>query len=461
MANTETVYDATTGVTVEAPAREDRAVVTGSDQGDGPTLVPRFDRGNVLGVSDRSEPTTRQMRKHNVSIFAQALQMRAEKLAGAVTGLLPSVGGFDVLRRERGEQMPVEEAHPWRNLIHAPNSSWSAFRFWRWMNLVRDMQGHSEAVIERDSAGRPVGMWPVYPDWGRMRKRLDRKGQVIEYVYDWAEGGTQSFEPEDILRLEHPDPVAAGETASLLERGVYELTSEIESKEYEKTFMENGRPPNFYIKLDVDGNLTPAQPEKKQEAGERMRQGHMGSQANNVPVLTGGEFKALSIDPDQLQMLESREMRKDDIFSITGVPPAMMGKDPTNANVQGATRIFATMTLQPLAVDTASEITQQFEKTFRAEEGRLLIQAPNTVPTDEKEESLIDQRRVRRGVPPGQIMRERGEEIPQEQEEELSRSYIPKGLVPISRAGMVGGGIEEGPPEERELDSDTTAYDFL
>lgn len=446
MPDTETVYDPTTGTSTEVPVRRDRKVVVRQNPGGGEAeIVPTFSRGTRFGIIDRAEPTNPQIRKHNVGIFAQAIQLRAERLAGAVTGLMPGQSGFDFMRRTRAEPEPVEEEHPWRQLIRHPNPTWPAFLFWRWMQQVRDFLGHSEAVVERDGAGMPVALWPVNPEWGRVKKVLDEKGATVRYEYDSYQGaGSKAIDLENLLRIEHPDPVDGGGTSSLLERGVYALTSELESKKYEKTFMEDGRPPNVYIKMEGTGELAVADRQGDKEEGERMKQGYMGSRANEVPVLKNADFQSIGLNPEELQMLGAREMRKDEIFTITGTPPALFAKDPTNANVRAAEKIFAKVTLQPMAISTASEVRLQFEQIFRADEGMLQIQAPNMVPVDKAEQEEINQSRVSRGVPPAQIMEEQGEEIPEGHEEELRQSYIPNSLVPIGRAGMGDGGPPMG-----------------
>jgi len=466
MSDTERIYDPQTGVTVEAPKREDRAVRPAREMGgEDVDVVPDWDQGRYYGIYDRSQPTPKEMRKHNVSVFAQMLQLRAERLAGAITGLMPGQSGFGVIRNERAEQVPVEDGHPWRLLIQRPNPGWSVFRFWRWMSLVKDLQGHADAVIERDSAGRPRHLWPLYPSWGRVTKRLDERGAVDVYLYRKTDQADPvRIQPQNMVRLEHPDPVAGGETASLLERGVYELSSEIDSKTYERDFLQDGRPPNVYIKLEGDGGLKVSDRDKDQEESERMQQGYMGTRANKVPILRNGEFASVGIDPDQLQMLESREMRKDDLFTITGIPPALFAKDPTNANVEAAERIFATGTLQPLAIDTAAALTQQLERAFGAEPGRLQVQAPNMVPTDEKEQSIIHQRQTRNGHKTlNDIRRENGDE---EYDTDLAdQPLVPKGVVPLSMAGMQAGQGPDAEPGERAAllddDPDADAWDLM
>lgn len=432
-----------------------RQAETGGDEVE---VVPEFDRGRYYGVADQNAPSVGQMQDHNVSVFAECVRLRAERMAGAITGEMPGQSGFDVKRRlQDGSNEATDRDFPWRVLLRRPNPGWSGFRFWRWMHTVKDLQGHAEAIIERDEMGVPTSLWPVYPDWGTVRKRLDKKGGVDHYVFLFHDNAEEvKIEGRNLIRIEHPDPVQGGETQSLLERAAYELDTELESKEYERNLVKDGRPPSVYIKQDGGRGTVSASTRGQQEDEERMRQGHMGRNAYKVPVLSNAEFASIGLDPSDMQMLEARQMRKDDIFTITGVPPALYAKDPTNANVEAASKIFATKTLQPLAISTASTLTQQLERAFQVEEeGRLTVQAPNVVPVDETEQEQINQQRIKRGVPPQQVMEDQGEDVPEGQEEELARSYLPKGLQPAGQKGL--GGL----PAMPEDDEDRTAWELM
>jgi hypothetical protein len=62
--------------------------------------------------------------------------------------------------------------------------------------------------------------------------------------------------------------------------------------------------------------------------------------------------------------------------------------------------------------------------------------APDVTPTDAVQQEEVNAMRLRRGVPPAQIMREQGEEVPEDQEEELDAPMVPTALRPLS--GGVG-----------------------
>ena len=380
------------------------------------------------GLHDRGRPTERQIRKHNVSLFAKLVHMRADATARAIVGE-QGQGGFSVQRNVTGGQEEVEPRHPWKRLLKRPNDAMPAYLFWHWCSRVVDLWGACDLYVEHDRTGTPTALWPIYPEWGEVRPTLGRKGAVQGWIY-YRGGQREELEARDIVRLALPDVTNPMETESLLERGVYELNRELHHAHYESDFLEEGRPPNVYMSFDGSVSVR-----KNQEAAERMQERHMGKRANKVPALgNGGELKTVALSPDDLQMLESREMTERRLHEITGVPEALFNTESSNrATGEAAHWTFAQYTVQPRAVSLASQMRHGFERAFGADRGALAVVAPDVTPTDAKEQEDINQRRLKRGVPAAQIMREQGEEVPDEHEEDLETPRLPSTLKPIGQ----------------------------
>jgi len=411
---------------------------------DDPQVIPTSEASAsaFTGLVDRDKPTDQDIRKHNVSLFAKLVNIRAGATARAIVGE-QGQSGFQVERVQGGEYEAVEDGHPWLRLIRRPNPDTAAYLFWHWVSRVVDLQGAAHLLVEDDPAGTPMALWPIYPEWGDVRPQLGDKGQVSGWVY-YRGGERISYEARDIIRISLDDPVRAGETMSLLERGVYELSRELHHNKYEQDFLEDGRPPNVYLSFDNDVNVN-----TNQEAADKVQQRFMGERANKVPALgNGGSMETVALSPDDLQMLESRQMNERRLFTICGVPQALFKSESSNRSTgEAAHWTFAKYTIQPRAVHVSSQMTKAFEASFGADPGVLRVQAPDVTPVDREEQETINEQRVRRGVPPAQVMREQGEDVPDEYAEDLETPRLPSTLKKISGSSAEGDGEASAPPD--------------
>jgi hypothetical protein len=397
-----------------------------------PDVAPVSSRSvtQASGLHDRGRPTERTIRKHNVSLFGKLVHMRADATARAIVGE-QGEGGFSVQREAQGGAEEVEPGHPWKRLLRRPNGAMPAYVFWHWASRVVDLWGACDLYVEHDRTGTPSALWPIFPEWGEVRPVLGRKGAVQGWVY-YRGGERDELEARDIVRLSLPDVTNLQETESLLERGIYELNRELHHANYESDFLEEGRPPNVYMTFDGSVDVR-----DNQEAADRMQNRYMGKRANRVPAFgNGGELKSVALSPDDLQMLESREMTERRLHTITGVPEALFKTESSNRSTgEAAHWTLAQYTIQPRAVSLASQMRHGFERAFGADEGALMVVAPDVTPTDATEQEEINERRLRRGVPAADIMREQGEEVPDEHEEDLETPRLPSTLTPIGSGG--------------------------
>lgn len=433
-----------TGGVVPDEERAARLRQKAATRADDPQVIPtsQATTSALTGLVDRDKPTDRDIRKHNVSLFSKLVGMRADATARAIVGE-QGQGGFQVESLQAGEYEAVEGGHPWMRLIRRPNPDTAAYLFWHWVSRVVDLQGAAHLLVEDDAAGTPIALWPIYPEWGDVRPQLGDKGQVSGWVY-YRGGERVQYEARDIIRISLDDPVRAGETMSLLERGVYELSRELHHNKYEQDFLEDGRPPNVYLTFDNDVNVS-----ANQEAADKVQQRYMGKRANKVPALgNGGEMKTVALSPDDLQMLESRQMNERRLFTICGVPQALYKSESSNRSTgEAAHWTFAKYTIQPRAVHFSSQMTKDFERSFGADPGALRVQAPDVTPVDREEQETINEARVRRGVPPAQVMREQGEDVPDEYADDLETPRLPSTLKKVPGSDAGGDGEASAPPD--------------
>lgn len=400
------------------------------------TDISLFDTAQVrasrpMGVTDSSRPSQHLVQTMLRSTFARCIQLRADAIAQAMTGVdgdAPDV----VRRRPGGAAEPVEDGHPWRRLIERPNPYRSAFEVWHWASMARDLQGSADFIVEHDGRGMPIAMYEVFADFGEIRPVPDAYGGVAGYKF-WRKDGAQiDLEAKDVIRFRRPDPTTPWESVSLLEWAAYSLDIELYAQIYQRDQMKDGRTPPAY--LSTTQRITPAQ---AKQYGEAFQDGYMKAGEHTkrgVPVLGNDlEIKTTSLNANDLALIDSRRLNDTHIFWATGVPQGLLSDDANRANADAARKMFERYTIQPETVGICAQLTRGFETSFGAAEGVLNVRPPDVVSADPLEQSRVDEIRIRTGLDLVNELRDRdgldpvdGGDIP----------LISAGLQPLADAGF-------------------------
>jgi len=411
---------------------------------DGSEVAPQTDvtLSQALGLEDRRRPNEEQIRRQLRGTLEACLRKRAELFARCCTP-----GGEQnglMVKRETTDGMePVEEGHPWLQLIRQPNEYRSAYDFWYWMRFASDVQGAAPNVVRTGPLGTPEALLEVFPSFGRMNEKLNAEGGTDGYVYHRTDGQNIPLDTDDVVQLKRTDPTTAHGSISILESLIYEVASDRAAAEYRHKTYSEGRPPLLYMKSDQDMS-----PDSAREQGQRFRNEYMrpGGEVKGVPVMYGGmDLQSLGIDPDTFQMLESQELDHEVIFRVTGINAAYLDQGSNRAEAEQAERSILTGTIQPLLNQAAAQLTLSFRRAFGAEEG-LRVVAPDVTPVDREQQAEIHSTQVETGAKTlNDIRRELGEE---EYDADIAdEPLIPSTLVPASRAGSQAAPGREDPPD--------------
>jgi len=217
-------------------------------------------------------------------------------------------------RQEKGRRLA--DNHNLFKLLHIrPNPYMSPYTFKEVRAAHCLTWGNSYAEIERDNAGRPIGLWPLLPD---------RTGAEIKdgkKVYWTFVNGTKVWLSAD--RVLHVPGLGfdgiQGYNVIKVHRDSLGLS--IAANEYGATFFGNsGRP---------SGVLThPGNPDvdERKEFRDEWNQMHSGlTKAQRTAVLWGGmEWKPISIPPEEAQFLQTREMQLEEVARILNINPILL-----------------------------------------------------------------------------------------------------------------------------------------
>lgn len=219
--------------------------------------------------------------------------------------------------RQRGDTREVDRGHPLYRLLHdTPNYDQTATDFWEFIQASLELWGNAYARIVR-SNGRIIALRPINPAWVIVR-RLD----TGPLEYQWTEDGVAYRETDrTMLHIRGFGGAPLGGMSTLqFARQSFALAQAVDMSA-SATFKNGMRPSGA---LTFENWLTADQ---REIAEQRMAEKYIGAvNAGRPLVLEGGtKWSAITINPEDAQMLESRRFSVEEVCRFFGVPPHMVG----------------------------------------------------------------------------------------------------------------------------------------
>lgn len=276
------------------------------------------------------------------AIVAENLSMVTACINAIASGLA-SLPAF--VYRTQGEGRTEVPSHPVARMLRQPNPRMTWPEFVEWLMGSVLLHGNAVAAIELDGAGRPVSLQPI--PWPSLSPVMLPSGKLAFDVV--AGNGTQTrrYLAEECLFLkDRSDDGWLGR--SRIGRAPDVLGAAIGLQTYSTAIWSNAATPSGMLELpagiDKDG---------LRRLSEHFDQVHAGA-ANGGKVLfvdRDTRFTALSISPEQAEVLSSRRFSGEEIARLFGVPPPIVGdlSHGTFTNSETAGRWFAQFTLAPWA----------------------------------------------------------------------------------------------------------------
>ena len=263
-------------------------------------------------------------------------------LSEAIAGLPLFVYRY---RQDGGKEKALD--HPLFRLLHdEPNPEMTSFIFRETLMTHMLLWGNAYAQIIRNRGGVIIGLYPLMPN--RMKVDRDDKGKLYyEYQMQSDDGasiktGTVRLQPRDVLHvpalgfdgLVGYSPIAMAKNA---------IGLSIAAEEYGAKFFADGGTPKGILKVP---NLI----KNRDKVREDWQKGFYSSSGGNVAILeVGADYKAISINPQEAQFLETRKFQIDEIARIFRVPPHMVGdlEKSSFSNIEQQSLEFVKYTLDP------------------------------------------------------------------------------------------------------------------
>jgi len=267
-------------------------------------------------------------------------------------------------RQDDGRQRRPE--HPIYTLIHdRPNPYMDS------QTCRETLQGHAltwgngYAEIERNGAGRAIGLWPLRPD--RVTPEITDDG-VVHYKVRLKSGGTAHVFYDDMLHIKGLgfDGLRG---YPVIEYAARELGLGIAATKFGAKFFANNARPGGVLKHP--GTLTDDALARLKKQWAEKYQGL--DNAHRVAVLADGmEWQATGIPPEDAQYIETRKFEVTDVARWFGVPPHLLGEldRATFSNIEHQQIEFVIYTLLAWARRWENEANY---KLFSAKERQKLF----------------------------------------------------------------------------------------
>lgn len=283
--------------------------------------------GALLGSGESWDDFVHGIWQENGGLYneKQALTVAAiyacvNLISGAIAAISVNIFGRKLADGERNQ---IFDDPLWWILNEEMTPRWSAAIGWEFLMTSLLLLGDAFAQIIRDRNGIIKGIRPLHPN----RVTVLYQWQTDRLVYSVApdplalESGTIILDQDDMLHI----PGLGFDGLRGLSPLRFSLrnagTVAMATQDYAARFFKNHARPDYT--LETDQPLEPAVVERMREmAAER----NGGKNAHKPMVLTNGlKFHSITMNPEDTQLILTRNFEIEEIARIYGVPPFMIG----------------------------------------------------------------------------------------------------------------------------------------
>lgn len=257
------------------------------------------------------------------------------------------------LYKTSGKDIKEIDDHQLLSLLYQFNNRFTKYDSLFLSVLYFLLQGKSPWLLVGD--GKPKEIW-VVPPANLTIKKKDSKGYPILFEYGFG-NNRQEVPAENVLYLRNPKPSDPTEGMSVIEAIRITADTDDYMSRWNKNILLRDMKPSGAVELE--GTLN----EKESKLLRKMVEETYGGfeNAHRVMILANGaKFNPLLIPPKDLEFVKAREMNRDEILSIFGVPKILLGLESgyNRATAETAERVFAKYTLEPIMTMIVEQINE-------------------------------------------------------------------------------------------------------
>jgi HK97 family phage portal protein len=318
-----------------------------------------------------------------------------------------------------------------------PNQYMDAHDFWQFMFASKLLWGNAYATIDRSAAtGELIELEPLLPQFmipykksgtGEMRYKYVPQGLMNIPMQDFA--WDEIFHLKDrtldgmigMSRIEY-----ARQSLGIARAGEMGVSD---------TFRNGMKTQGF---LQIDRLLKPDQRRQLKEELKAYATG--GTDAGGFMVLEAGmTFEGLTLNPQDVQLLQTRQFEVEDICRWFGVPPVLIGHNNMTSWGTGIEQLvlgFQTLTLRPHIRKLVMTVNRSLVPPAKRGSQQLKIDLDDLMAADSAARSMLYGQMGQNGIMTRNEMRAREGLEPMEGGDTLT---VQSNLIPLDKLEEMGG----------------------
>ena len=291
------------------------------------------------------------------SVIAACIDRRGDALA--------SVPLRAYTRNPDGEHEPAPDS-PLQALLSNPNPFMDSTFMVRRVSDHLLLAGNAALIKNRGATQRqPLELWPVQPDQITPIINPNVMDPLAGYRYHDLNGRQTDMQRDQVVHLMRPNPETPYWGIGALQSGFRAVENEKAAIDWQNSMLKRGAITGGIV--GVEQSLTDDTYKRLKAELEQRRLGN--SRAGEELFVDGVgavSFHRTSLNANELALVDSRRVTREDIMSMLQVPPPLVGyyENATLANIETARQIFWLDTIIPFARMLASMLTRSLAIDF-------------------------------------------------------------------------------------------------
>lgn len=252
--------------------------------------------------------------------------------------------------RKEAEKRITYDTHPaaWL-LLNQANPDTTAYAFKEMMLASALLWGNGYAEIERDTSNRPLNLWQLEP-W---RVRMERDGRRLVYVVRNENGPDAVLLAENVFHI-HGLSLDGLTGLNPIKYGSDSIALSLAMEQFGSAFFGNGSSPSGVF--ETTEGMGPEAVKAFKEEYQKSKVGPRNAR-RDIVLPKGMTWKQISVQPDESQFNESRQLQVEDVARRYRVPPHKIGHlaRATNNNIEHQSIEFVQDCLLPWCVRLEQE----------------------------------------------------------------------------------------------------------
>tara|TARA_R110001606_G_scaffold72757_1_gene167759 strand:+ start:23 stop:1297 length:1275 start_codon:yes stop_codon:yes gene_type:complete len=249
-----------------------------------------------------------------------------------------------------GDEWEKTPNHPLQILIDNPNPEMSMGEMMRLLITHLDLAGNGFWTKVRGGMGdTPQELWPMMP---YVKITTNSDGTINNYKQ--TDTGTV-YPADDMCQFKYTNPDNYYFGQSPLQAAGKAVDVDNAGQEWQKVSMQNRGVPDYAISFESD--LTPDQ---YQQANDHIKSKTGTGSAREPLVLSKAKVQQLSLNPVEMDFMNTRRFSREEVCSVYGVPSSLIAEmnDANLSNAETARKVFWLDTIIPLMDELADSLNR-------------------------------------------------------------------------------------------------------